>query len=81
MVLGRNCRKSQIKRSADNPQAAPRQREGEKASQFWVPVEEMREPKDSDSEVLELKGAGTQRIDEVKFRWRDLRSWKPGLTS
>lgn len=69
MVLGSSWRRSQVRHSADNPQPAPGQLEGKKASQLRVAVEEMRDRLDSDSEVLDLKGTSTQRNDEVKFRW------------
>lgn len=52
---------------ADNPQAAPSQREEKKVSPLQVLAEEMWEPRDSDSEVLDLKGACTQRKDEIKL--------------
>lgn len=67
--------------SADNPQAAPQQREGKKASLLWVPAEEMRKPHDSDSKVLDLKRARRQRDHEVKFYRRDAKSSKPGFSS
>lgn len=67
--------------SADNPQAAPQHREGKKASQLRVPAEEMQEPQDSDSEVLDLQGSRTQRNDEVNYPRRDAQSWKLGLPS
>lgn len=41
----------------------------------------MQEPRDSDSEVLDLKGAGTQRNDEVPAaRYAEFETWPPFLT-